>query len=184
MIPAARNHSDAPWVRLLWSKGPGPRRAGVRRFPGSPACRVPRAGVRRFPGRPQLPRPSRGPLPSLSLSPSPASAQAQAVPGPRPPPRPRDGTRRISGTARTARPAIPAPAASQPHRNVTSLLPWAPQCDIAVPQAGGRAHHGHHPPRTPGAHATRATSMRHRCRCVEAEDDGVVTGWLWDRSDP
>jgi hypothetical protein len=36
--------------------------------------------------------------------------------------------------------------------HVTSLSPWAPQCDIAVPQARGRAHHGHHghhPPRTP-----------------------------------
>jgi hypothetical protein len=44
------------------------------------------------------------------------------------------------------------PAVPEQHRNVTSLLPWAPQCDIAVPQAGGRAHHGHHRhhrPRTP-----------------------------------
>jgi hypothetical protein len=124
-----------------------PRAPGARRIPGHVTAR---AGYRRPP--PAAPRPA---------PPRPGTGRDGTVTGPAPPP---GRYQAISGTAGTTRPATPAPAAPQPHRNVTSPLPWAPQCDIAVPQARGRAHHGHHPSRTSGAHSTRAT-MRHRRGC-------------------
>jgi hypothetical protein len=122
--------------------------AGGLAVPGPAWAAVPfqRSRSRHRPPRQAPPRPPR---------PAPARPLAR--------PAPRGRTRSISETARTAPPVTPAPASPEPHRNVASLLSWAPQCDIAVHRAAGRAHHGHHPPRTPGARSTTATPIWH-CR--------------------
>ena len=106
----------------------------------SPTCRVLPAPRSRH-QRQHSPR--RGPAPAPPRPPAPAASQATSQRGPgtadHPRPRPRPSTRPISGTARPARPATPPPAAPQPRRNVTSPLPWAPQCHIAAPHgAAGR----------------------------------------------
>jgi hypothetical protein len=103
-------------------------------------------GVRLIPGRPQLPRPSR----VLPVAPLPSPVPAQATPAPACGAVP--GTSGESHLPYAPRPVCPAtmtPAAPEPHRNVASPLFWALQCHIAVPQAGARAHHGHHRPRNP-----------------------------------
>jgi hypothetical protein len=135
----------------------------------------------------KTPRPSPGPAPatapplapSADSGPRSATGPIRGLPPPRHPrlrhspgrvpqatPGPAPGaawcdTRRIRGTAGTARPATPVPVGKESHRNVTLPLPWAPRCGIAVLKVGGRAHH---PPRTPSAHSTTARPFERHFR--------------------
>ena len=82
------------------------------------------------------------------------------------------GIRRIRGTRMPRDPGAPARQGRTAmwHR----CFPGHRDATLRCLRRPGRAYHGHHRPRTSGAHSTRATPVRERLRAMAAETMAII----------